>query len=463
MGALKVAAALALVSILLGYYFLKDQDVEPPKMADQWWGKGATPKDDSKEIIKFEIRVNATEIDELRRRLKNTRYFEVLEDVKSFQYGFHVTYMKQVVKYWTESYLPHWAKHEAHLNKFPHFKTMIGGIMVHYIHIKPKLKTGQTSVPLVLIHGWPGSVYEFYRAIDLFTDQRSDTVFEIICPSIPGFGWSEAPHRAGFDPVATARVFLRLMDRLKLNRFYVQGGDWGYSVAKYMALLQPTKILGLHMSWVVYQFPSSPTLGGIVRQLMAEVFPGLFVKPEDYWKVVNTAEKLKFLVQESGYFHLHATKPDTAGFGLTDSPVGLAAYILEKFSTWTNKDYRNAPDGNLEKDFSLDDLLTNVMIYWTTNTITSSMRYYKEFFEREENEKFNAKVKSVPTGLACYPNEIGGCAPKEFTDLIYLNTIHYSDAPKGGRFAAFEVPDYFVKDIETFVNKVETLKQQGTT
>ncbi|CAH1775151.1 unnamed protein product [Owenia fusiformis] len=452
----KLALALVvLLPVLIGLFVAHHEATQGdvPEMKDEWWGKGPHPKPDDKAILPFQVQVPESVIKDLGRRLNSTRYFTELEDVQ-FQFGFRMSYMRKVVQYWSTEYLPKWAMYEARLNKYPHFKTQIGGIMVHFLHIKPKLKPGQTSKPLLLLHGWPGSVYEFYNMISILTDSTQGDVFEIVAPSIPGYGWSEASHRKGLDQIAASRLFVRLMDRLGIDQFYVQGGDWGSLIARVISEMQPQKILGLHVN--LFNVSPLRTPKAFFKQIIASYAPSLIMDEKDLWKVSNGYfGTLLYVISETGYMHIQATKPDTAGFGLTDSPVGLAAYILEKFSTWSNKENRNAADGNLEKHFKIDDLLTNVMIYWTTNTITSSMRFYKELFQGDCFSLTQRMLSTVPTALACFPHEIAPCPPKVLAKDMYINIVQYTDLPKGGHFGAFEQPEILAQDIRNFVKKIQ--------
>ncbi|XP_035659498.1 epoxide hydrolase 1-like [Branchiostoma floridae] len=456
----KITTLIVLVAVATGLIFsgVLNTPAEPLKFQDNYWGRGANPTSlpkDHDKIQQISINIpNATLVD-LNNRLKNVRLFEALEDVE-FQYGTRVDYMKDIITYWRDEY--DWRKQEAYLNTLPHYKTNIEGIDLHFIHAKPKLKPGQTAKPILIVHGWPGSVFEFYKMISMLVDPTShggseDDVFEVIAPSIPGYGFSEAPHKKGFDPIAAAQMFHKLMERLGFQKFYVQGGDWGAIITRIMTLQKPSVITGLHSNMVVVN-TGDPRW--ILRTMVGSVFPSLVgIKPEEYDRVYPSGEKFLLLLQETGYMHLQATKPDTVGFALNDSPVGLAAYILEKFSTWTNPANRDLADGGLEKYYTKDELLTSVMIYWTTGTITSSARLYKELFSGKAMET-NAMLVTVPTGNAAFPHELGH-NPEAWCSLFYTNLVHYTLMPDGGHFPAFEKPALVAADIRAFAKKVESL------
>ncbi|KAM9365375.1 epoxide hydrolase 1 [Pholidichthys leucotaenia] len=434
----------------LAYMLLKRRKVESIPIGEGWWGVGVKPFSEDTKVYSFEVKTSDKEIEDLYERIDRTRYADPLED-SGFQYGINTTYLKKVVSYWRHEF--DWKKQVAVLNQHPHFKTKIEGLDVHFIHVRPPHRENQKVLPLMLVHGWPGSFYEFYKILPLLTQNHDGVVFEVICPSIPGYGYSEAPHKQGFDSLAAARIFLKLMERLGFTQFYLQGGDWGAVITTNMAQMKPHCVKGLHLNMFtptsgfkillsIMIGPYLPFLVGLSREDVRRVFP-YFEK--NVWEILR----------ETGYLHIQATKPDTAGCGVNDSPVGLAAYILEKFSSWTDLKNRSLEDGGLERKFSLDDLLTNVMIYWTTGSITSSMRFYKENFKSDPNKRIDARTGIfVPTGLAAFPAELVHC-PKSWAQIRYRNIVSYTFMPRGGHFGAFEEPQLLADDIISFVKKTE--------
>ncbi|XP_078503599.1 epoxide hydrolase 1-like [Lissotriton helveticus] len=435
--------------------------VRTTEMGNGWWGAGERPltsvEDES--IRPFQVQTSDEEIQDLHHRLDQARFTPPLEDAK-FHYGFNSNYLQKVVSHWRYKF--DWRKQVEMLNAYPHFKTTIEGIEVHYIHVKPMhVPVGRKAKPLMMIHGWPGSVYEFYRIIPLLTEPAAhglndDLVFEVICPSIPGYGFSEAPHKQGFDAFAAARICYKLMKRLGFQKFYLQGGDWGHRISTILSQMKPESVKGLHLNF----FPMAK--GGIrvlFSLLLGAYAPWLVgLTREDARRVFPYFEKNVYsLLRESGYLHIQATKPDTVGCALNNSPVGLAAYILEKFSTWSDPEFRFLDDGGLERKISLDELLTNVMIYWTTGSIVSSVRFYKENITREYNKTPDYRVGIyVPTGLAAFPNELVH-TPLLWAKERYKNIVTYSVMPRGGHFAAFEEPELLARDIRHFITKVEKM------
>nr|XP_057914440.1 epoxide hydrolase 1-like [Doryrhamphus excisus] len=447
-----IGTSVAAGVVLLYMLHRRRQKVQTIPLGEGWWGAGERPRSEDDKIYSFEIQTSDDEIKDLHERIDKARYADPLED-SGFHYGFNSTYLKSVASYWRHEF--DWKKQVAVLNKYPHFKTKIEGIDVHFIHVRPTQHKNQKVVPLMLVHGWPGSFFEFYKILPLLTENHNGITFEVICPSIPGYGFSEAPHKQGFNTLAAARIFLTLMERLGFSQFYLQGGDWGSFITTNMAQMKPQCVKGLHLNMfnirkgfkVMLSLligPYLPFLVGLCREDVRRLFP-FFEK--HVWEILK----------ESGYFHIQATKPDTAGCGVNDSPIGLAAYILEKFSTATDMKNRDLADGGLEKKFSLDDLLTNVMIYWTTGSIVSSMRFYKEHFRGNPEKRVDARTNIfVPTGLVAFPGEVMHC-PKSWAQIRFRNIVSYTFMPRGGHFAAFEEPQLFTTDLIQFVQKVEKL------
>uniref|UniRef100_T1IXJ3 Epoxide hydrolase n=1 Tax=Strigamia maritima TaxID=126957 RepID=T1IXJ3_STRMM len=446
-----------LLAIIIGILWTYGHKLQPeselPPLKDNWWAKEAkTNFLVDEKVYPFKIAVSDKVLDDLKSRLQNARFSEPLEGA-DFQYGFNTNYLKEVVEYWKTKY--NWREHEKSFNQFDGYKTQIDGIDIHFLHVKPKnIPVNKKVLPLLLIHGWPGSVYEFYKILPILTTPRENSsfVFEVICPHIPGYGFSEAPHRTGFGPLEASQTFDKLMSRLGFNKYYVQGGDWGSFIAMHMAIYFPNRVNGLHTN-----FARIATKGQYIKMLIGSLWPSVLVDDKNYNKLYPVIGNFLFALSETGYLHIQATKPDTVGVGLNDSPVGLAAYTLEKFSTWVNPSYKTLADGGLTKKFTLDELLTNVMLYWVTGSITSSVRFYKEFILQNHLKIVPSHFINVPTAIAAFPHELG-CTPESLTHHQFSNLVQYTDMPRGGHFAAFEEPYLLADDIYCFVKKVENLK-----
>jgi len=270
-----------------------------------------------------------------------------------------------------------------------------------------------------------------------------------VIPSLPGYGFSERAHRPGLGHVEAAQIFLNLMKRLGHEQFYVQGGDWGSLIGSNIAALYPKNAVAYHSNMCLSMHPRSQ-----IRVFLAALCPSLFMHQDDIPKIFPLSKHYSNVIEESGYLHLQATKPDTVGVAVSNSPSGLAAYILEKFSTWTKGDWKTKENGGLIPYYQLDDLLDNLMIYWITNSFTSSARFYSEGFNHKELAWGMDKVPvRVPTGCFATNEEYGAQSEFQIRDK-FPNVLSYTRASKGGHFAAFEVPDALATDVVKFFNLV---------
>ncbi|XP_044760197.1 juvenile hormone epoxide hydrolase 1-like [Coccinella septempunctata] len=450
-GTVIISLLVLTVGVLLGLVKISGIfNIPPiPKLEDTWWGPGGKDVDDVT-IRPFKIAVPDEVILDLKTRLKNTRTpIPPLEGAKH-TYGISSTVTKSVLDFWLNKY--DWKKREQFLNQYPQFKTKIQGLDIHFLHVKPKKIEGLRVFPLLLIHGWPGSVREFYEIIPLLTTPQKDRqfVYEVIVPSLPGYGFSEAAVRPGLGAAQMAVIFKNLMNRLNIQKYYVQGGDWGSMIVNYMAVLYPQQVIGMHSNSCFSDMPITN-----LKKIVYGLKPSLIVDKKYEHLVYPMSIVLANMILESGYLHLQATKPDTVGTALNDSPVGLAAYILEKFITWTNPSFKEREDGGLTEKYKMEDLLDNIMIYWVTGTITSSMRLYSESFNSAHYSLQLSKIPvSVPSGCSRFAHDIV-FAPTALLEDKFPNLLHVTDHD-AGHFAAFEVPEVLAKDIYDFTEKVLT-------
>lgn len=295
-----------------------------PHLESEWWGPGKAPAKEDTSIRPFKISVSEKVIQDLNHRLDNARLPPAPLEGVNFKYGFNSDYLKVILNYWRNDYK--WEKREAFLNKFPQFKTNIQGLDIHFIHVKPADSTIKT-LPLLLLHGWPGSVREFYSLIDVLNNPQNikdnGVAFELIVPSLPGYGFSSAPVRKGLGPNQMAVVFTNLMKRLGHTKWYVQGGDWGAMIGSVMATLYPEHVKGYHSNMCVTNAPIS-----FVKHIFASFWPSLIVNSEQSHKMYPVGKIFSHLLEETGYLHIQATKPDTVGTALNDSPLGKVYYVL---------------------------------------------------------------------------------------------------------------------------------------
>lgn len=448
----KLIFALIVVAIALGFQAYRDFSKPLPKPdldLNEFWGKGDSKKyKEDKTIKPFKISYSAEVIKRLTDKLDDAKISTDSLEGTAFEYGFNSKRLSEVLNYWKGQYLPKWSEREAFLNQFPQFTTQIQGLNIHYIHAKPKATANVKVYKLILLHGWPGSVREFYDIIPLLTKPKNNIAFEVIAPSLPGYGFSEGAYKQGLGPLKVAVIFRNLMMRLGFEKFYVQGGDWGSMIGANIATMFPENVLGYHSNMCVADSPIAHT-----KMVIASFWPSMFIKNEKMisWTYPFTP-KFMNLLQESGYMHIQATKPDTIGVVLQNNPLGLAAYIIEKFSTWTNLEYRNRADGGLEKYFTLDAVLDNIMIYYLSNSITTSVRIYKESFI--ENVAYNiGRVQTLPpTGCAHFKHELMHLPEFVLKDK-YVNLIQDSLFDDGGHFAAMQLPKVLYEDFFSFVEK----------
>jgi len=327
----------------------------------------------------------------------------------------------------------------------PQFITEIDGFQVHFVHARSKHSNAE---PLILVHGWPGSFMECYKVLDMLTNptkygRSEEDAFHLVCPSIPGYGFSSRPTEKGFNAKAAAKIFIKLMSRLGYTSYFAQGGDWGSLITSNMAILDDTHIKGLHVNMIL-SMPWSHGIMASIRGVLTHLAPYWMLSADDYTLWQRSPPSLGKMLSISGYLHIQATKPQTISYPLNDSPVGLAAYIVEKFHGWSDC------KGDIESRFTKDELLTNVMIYWVTQTVGSSVRFYLENL----NPITKLDYVKVPVGVAVFKDMVSPVrAWAEWTFNIQRWTVF----DKGGHFAALEEPELLVQDICNFRHDVKKL------
>lgn len=380
-------------------------------------------------IEKFEIRVSDEQLEDLRERLARTRWPDQIPG-SGWDYGTDLAYLQELCEYWREKF--DWRAQEALLNRHDHFRTRIDGQPLHFLHVRSPVRD---ALPLVITHGWPGSVFEFYKILGPLGDPEAHgghaaDAFHVVCPSMPGYGWSGPTLEPGWDVTRVAEIVAKLMARLGYGRYAAQGGDWGAVVTTQLGLLDAQHLAGIHLNMVV----AGPPAG--VANPMEGLSP---------LELENLAQMGDFQKYETGYQQIQGTKPQTLGTGLNDSPAGLAGWIVEKFRSWSDC------DGDVERRFTKDELLTNIMIYWTTQTINSSVRLYCETMRSGRFGPAGGKVE-VPTGCAIFPREIFR-PPRRWVEAIY-DVRRWSVFESGGHFAALEEPEALVEDLRAFFREL---------
>ena len=376
-------------------------------------------------IERFEIHVSDLVLEDLADRLAATRFPDEIE-ATGWEYGMPMGYLRDLVGYWRTEY--DWRAHEAQLNGLRHFRTRIDGQSIHFVHAR---SPHADAMPLLLVHGWPGSFVEFLDVIPRLTEPekhggRPEDAFHVIAPSLPGYGFSEPTRTRGWDPLRIARSFVELMHRLRYAPYGAQGGDWGAQVVTRMGAIDPQHCAAIHLNMPLAAPPKESV-------------------PLTDTEKADLAAIQQFGREESGYALEQGTKPQTLGVALNDSPAGLLAWIVEKFRAWSDC------DGDPENSFTRDQLLTNVTIYWVTRTIASSARLYRES-RLADTAGTGPEYVGVPTGVARFPKEVLPY-PRSWVEQHY-NVTHWSAMPRGGHFAAMEQPDLFVDDVRAFFRTV---------
>ncbi len=374
-------------------------------------------------VTPFRIDVPDAALRDLRERLARVRWPE-RETVDDWSQGMPLSYVQDLCCYWAATY--DWPARQDYLNTFSQFRTEIDGLGIHFIHVR---SANPRALPLVLTHGWPGSVVEFLKVIGPLTDPASHggspaDAFHVVCPSLPGYGFSDKPARAGWGLERIADAWATLMARLGYERYGAQGGDWGAGVTRHLARRHPSQIVGIHVNMVVVT-PDPATMSELTEQEQAAL-----------------ASMKHYADQDSGYLKQQSTRPQTIGYALVDSPGGLCAWIVEKFWSWTDCD--GLPTNVLTRD----ELLDNVMLYWLPGTGASSARLYWQSYTAGKRDPV-----TVPAGCSIFPKEIirpsRRWAEKDFTDIRWWNELE-----KGGHFPAFEQPGTFVEEVRSFFRLV---------
>lgn len=369
-----------------------------------------------------QIHVPDAVLEDLRSRLERTRWPQQFPDA-GWDYGANLEYVRELCEYWRTGY--DWRQHEGHLNRHPGFLCEVDGVDLHFWHIKGQ---GPAPFPLLLIHGWPGSIFEFYFVIDRLTNPaahggKAEDAFDLVIPALPGFGFGGKPRERGWGISRIAAAFDTLMtSELGYPRYGVQGGDWGGIISAKMASAHAANIAGAHLNFVIAPPPAQPT-------------------EEDR---AAMAARDAFQAGETGYSNVQGTKPDSLTLAQSDSPAGLAAWVVEKFHSWGDH------PANLEATFPKDVLLTNLMFYWAPESAASSARIYYE--ARRDPGAFMYPKVEVPTGVAVFPKEPWR-VPRNWAEQRF-NITRWTELPKGGHFAALEQPGLLSQEIGEFFRTV---------
>ena len=378
-------------------------------------------------IKPFKLNIPDKTLQEIYTKVKNYPWHEMPDD-DGWKYGSNLEYMKEISSYWVKDF--DWRKHEAEINKFSNFTSVVDNIEIHFIHEKG---SGSNPAPLLLMHGWPGSVVEFLHIIEKLAHPEKfggniEDAFDVIAPSLPGFGFSGRPSKP-IGPRKMAAILNKLMiENLEYKNYLAQGGDWGATIANWIGYDHSKSCKAIHINCLTMRHPD-----------------GTQSKEEQEWQDRFDKDQ----IMQDGYRTQQATKPQTLSYGMMDSPVGIAAWIIEKMYSWSD-----LKGGDIESAYSKDTLLANIMIYIVTKTFnTASWIYYGR---REEGGRFFPKEKKkieIPTAAAIFPAEMSEWPPKSYVDRIF-NVTQWTEMPSGGHFAALEEPELIVNDLVKFSRTV---------
>jgi pimeloyl-ACP methyl ester carboxylesterase len=377
----------------------------------------------STHVQPFRIAASDAALDDLRRRLRATRWPE-REAVDDWSQGIPLAYVQDVCAYWAEKY--DWRARETRLNRFAQFRTELGGLGIHFVHVR---SPHADALPLVITHGWPGSIVEFQKVIEPLTNPTAHggearDAFHVVCPSLPGYAFSDKPARAGWNVQRIADAWAELMARLGYARYVAQGGDWGAMVTTRIGIQDPAHCAAIHLNMPIAP-PDPATLGDLTEREKSAL-----------------AGMQHYQEWDSGYSKQQSTRPQTLGYALVDSPAGQAAWILEKFWAWTDC------NGHPENVLTRDELLDNVMLYWLPGAAASSARLYWESFRTPPLDPV-----PVPVGCSIFPKEIFRTS-KRWAEKRFEKLIHFEEMEKGGHFAAFEQPELYVREVRACFRKV---------
>jgi pimeloyl-ACP methyl ester carboxylesterase len=372
----------------------------------------------TKDLSPFTVHVPQTALDDLKRRLAAVRWPDK-GSATDWSQGVPLPRAQELIEYWRSRY--NWRRAESSLNALPQFRTQIEGLGIYFIHVRSK---HENALPIILTHGWPGSIIEFLQVIEPLADPtahngKAEEAFHVVVPSLPGFGFSDKPTEAGWRLPRIANAWAALMARLGYSRYVAQGGDWGAGVTSWMAKQHPSGLAAIHLNLPILFPPPPPPSGGYTAEEQAAL-----------------AQLVKYGSDGSAYASIQGTRPQTLGYGLADSPVGQAMWIYEKFQAWSDN------KGDPAEAISVDHMLDDISLYWLTDTAASSARLYYESFAKD----FVRMTLDMPVAVSIFKGDLF-VPPKPWGDQTYSKLFYWNEVPKGGHFAALEQPELFVAEL----------------
>ena len=408
-------------------------------------GKAASDTSSNEAIRPFQYHASQADLDDLKRRILATKYPEK-ETVSDKSQGVELATVQALALYWAKDY--DWRKVEERLNSYPNFMTNIDGLDIHFIHVRSK---HNNALPIIVTHGWPGSVIEQLKIIDPLTDPtkfggKPEDAFDVVIPSIPGYGFSGRPTTTGWDPAHIARAWVTLMKRLGYKKFVAQGGDWGAIITEVMGAQAAPELMGIHTNMA----------GVVPAEINKSLFTGSPLPSNLSDDEKKTVDRLDFVYKKGvGYAYQMGLRPQSL-YGIADSPIGLAGYLLDhdaaSYAHIAELFLEGKPYGSITRD----DVLDNITLTWLTNTGVSSGRLYWEGLQYNGNDFFGVKGVKIPVAVSVFREELFE-APKSWSEKAFPNLIYYNKHDKGGHFAAWEQPELLVKDIREGMRSLHSL------
>ncbi|KAK0422729.1 hypothetical protein QR680_007748 [Steinernema hermaphroditum] len=441
--------------LLLDYEFSRD----PPKFEkDDFFGEGAVHADDET-IHDFSIAVDPSQLEDLRERVRLGRQrLQMLLEGSNFEFGFNGEYLKNLTDAWLKY---DWKQHEYFLNTFQHYRTEIEGLLVHFVRTNYPPKKSEKKLPIILLHGYPSSFWDFYKVIPILANPgrfgfdfggKGTIVFDVIVPSIPGFAWSERPSKQGFGFVECARAYSKLMERLGHKQYFVFGmGELGVETATALAHFAPQAVRGLQVANpYVSPFQDAQVF---VKSLLASFTPKLYLNEKEENVILPLSEQISSFFKHFGYFIVQKARPDSLSVAVNDSPLGLAAWLLDRFALGVNRNFTSHSQGWLQNSLTVDELLTEVHIYWLTGTFPHAARFFKNSYDHPVFQEMMRAPLNTSTAVLILP--AASCAsPRHLLSHRYKEIVRYTIADKGGDFPALQQPRLVAEEIFSFVEQM---------
>uniref|UniRef100_A0A1I7Z6F4 Epoxide hydrolase n=1 Tax=Steinernema glaseri TaxID=37863 RepID=A0A1I7Z6F4_9BILA len=455
----KYGAVVFLVAI--SFKLLLDHEFprKPPKFEkDDYFGEGAVHADDET-IHDFSISIDPSQLEDLKERVRMGRQrLQAPLEGSNFEFGFNTAYLKNLTETWLKY---DWKQHEYFLNTFQHYRTELEGLLLHFTRTSFSPKKNEKKLPIILIHGYPSSFWDFYKVIPILANPgrfgfdfggKGQIVFDVVVPSIPGFAWSEGPSKQGFGFIECARVYSKLMERLGHKKYFVFGmGDLGVEIATALAHISPDSVWGLQVA--------NPYISPLQdAQVFAEsvltfLAPNLYLDEREQEVILPLDRQISSFLDHFGFFMIQKTRPDSLSVAVNDSPLGLASWLLDRFALGIHRNYTSHPQGWLQNSLTVDELLTEVHIYWLTGTLPHAARFFRNSYEHPLYRETMRASLNISTAVLVLPST-SYTSPRHTLSRRYTNLVRYTIGGKGGDFPALQESRFVAQEIFSFVEEL---------